>query len=159
MTALDVEALVEAWRTNHRITLLVLEQVAAAGFQNTLSKRGGRDVSRQFAHLHNVRTWQLQKRAAKLGKELSVFATADHPTRAQLRRALDASADAVEAFLRAIVAGAPGARCMKRGPIQMLAYFVAHESHHRGSILLTLKQCGHAVDKATRDGIWDWDRR
>lgn len=46
---------------------------------------------------------------------------------------------------------------MKRGLVQHLAYFVAHESHHRGSILLTLKQCG-PVDQTTRYAIWDWDR-
>ena len=40
-----------------------------------------------------------------------------------------------------------------------LAYFVAHESHHRGSILLTLKQSGHAVARDVAYGIWDQDRR
>ena len=28
----------------------------------------------------------------------------------------------------------------------------------RGSILLTLKQCGHSVDSAVRYSIWDWDK-
>jgi uncharacterized damage-inducible protein DinB len=44
------------------------------------------------------------------------------------------------------------------GLVQYVAYVVAHESHHRGSILLTLKQCGHPVDQDTRYAIWDWDR-
>jgi uncharacterized damage-inducible protein DinB len=35
--------------------------------------------------------------------------------------------------------------------------FVAHESHRRGSILLTLKQCGRKIDSTTQYAIWDWD--
>jgi uncharacterized damage-inducible protein DinB len=42
--------------------------------------------------------------------------------------------------------------------ITTLGYFIAHESHHRGSILLTLKQCGHGVDSTAQYAIWDWDK-
>ena len=34
--------------------------------------------------------------------------------------------------------------------------FIAHESHHRGSILLTLKQSGHKVSQEVAYGIWEW---
>ena len=47
---------------------------------------------------------------------------------------------------------------MKKGVVSMLGYFIAHESHHRGSILLTLKECGHKVDQKVQYKIWDWDR-
>jgi len=52
-----------AWRANHRINLFLIEAISAQGMQCTLSTRGGRDVTRQFAHLHNNRVWQLEKRA------------------------------------------------------------------------------------------------
>ena len=39
-----------------------------------------------------------------------------------------------------------------------LAYFISHESHHRGSILLTLKTSGHPIDKKSAYAIWGWDR-
>ena len=45
---------------------------------------------------------------------------------------------------------------MKGGPLVYLAYFMAHDAHHRGNILLTLKERGHAVGKDLRFGIWDW---
>ena len=38
----------------------------------------------------------------------------------------------------------------------MLGYLIAHEGHHRGSILLTLKQSGHKVSTEIQFGIWDW---
>jgi uncharacterized damage-inducible protein DinB len=42
--------------------------------------------------------------------------------------------------------------------MRLLAYFVAHESHHRGNILLMLKQCGHRIDSGASYAIWDWDK-
>lgn len=58
--------------------------------------------------------------------------------------------------MEALAGGKAGS---KRGLGVSVAYFIAHESHHRGSIMLTLKQCGHKLDKSTSYGIWDWDRR
>ncbi len=52
----------------------------------------------------------------------------------------------------------PKRRTFKKGIVVQVGYFIAHESHHRGSMLLTLKTCGHKVDQATAYGIWDWDR-
>jgi len=35
----------------------------------------------------------------------------------------------------------------KRDIVVLLGYLIAHESHHRGSILLTAKQAGHPLDE------------
>lgn len=35
---------------------------------------------------------------------------------------------------------------------------IAHESHHRGSILLTLKQTGHKLTDELKWGLWDWNK-
>ena len=99
-----------------------------------------------------------QPAARALAKGARKFETKEEPSRRELAKALDDSATRIEKFLRNASEGAPGAKTFKRGAIQALAYFVAHESHHRGNILLTLKQCGHPVPQETRYGIWDWDR-
>ena len=63
-----LEETLEAWRTNNRINLFLIDRISEAGMHSTLSKRGGRDVAEQFAHLHNNRVWQLQGRAKDLAK-------------------------------------------------------------------------------------------
>lgn len=158
MSAVTADQLVDAWHTNQRINALLLRRISAAGLRTTLSTRGGRDVARQFAHLHNVRVWHLERRAKVLAQGLGAFETEERLTRAALERALSASADAVAELLRGIVLERPGVRSIKGGAAQVLAYFVAHESHHRGNILLTLKQSGHALDQKLRYAIWDWNR-
>jgi uncharacterized damage-inducible protein DinB len=108
--------------------------------------------------MHNVRVWHLEKRAPHLARGLAVFQTQERPDKAGLRAAFGASGSAVEAFLAGLVAGEKKVRGSKKGVHTTLAYFVAHESHHRDSILLTLKECGHKLDPADAYAIWDWDR-
>lgn len=150
--------LLEAWRTNHRINRFLIDHISDAGLGCTLSKHGGRTVARQLAHLHTNRVWQLEKRAPDLAEGLHKFATADEPDREALEHHLSASADAVAVFLERCVTGTGKARPFKKGVATTLAYLIAHDSHHRGNILLTLKQCGHKPEKAVQYAIWDWDR-
>lgn len=156
-----MDQLLEAWRTNSRITLYLFDAISDEGMRSTLSVRGGRDVARQFAHLHDVRLYHLEKRAPDLAEGLEPFRSKEHPDRDKVRKALVTSGEAVGEFLSDLEDPPEGRkrRGFKKGIATTLAYFVAHESHHRGSILLTLKVSGHMVDQKIAYSIWDWDRR
>ena len=153
------DELLEAWMTNHRINVHLLEAVTDEGLGATLSKRGGRDVARQFAHLHNVRIWHLEKRAKDLAEGLESFESKYSPSTAELLAALSSSTDRIATLLLDVLEGVPKRRGFRKGIFTTLAYFVAHESHHRGSILLTLKGCGHMPPKDVVYGLWAWDQR
>ena len=99
------------------------------------------------------------ERAGDLAEGLKPFRSKEHPHRDAVRTALVASGEAVETFLAELAAGEKKRKGFKKGIATTLAYFVSHESHHRGSILLTLKMSGHKVDQETAYAIWDWDRR
>lgn len=152
------DELLEAWWTNHRTNLLLLEKISAAGLKCTLSKRGGRDVAREFAHMHDVRVWHLQRRAKDLAVGLEVFASKDSPTRAVLRKRMNASAQRIATFLDEAAAGKANRRAFDKGVPTMLGYFISHEAHHRGRILLTIKECGHNLSNAERMAIWNWGK-
>ncbi len=153
-----LEDLLEAWRTNNRINLYLIDRISEEGMRCTLAKRGGRDVARQFAHMHNVRVSHLEVRAKDLAQGLVKFESKEHPARERLKEALTGSGAAMEAFPTGVLAGEPKRRGFRKGVFTTLSYYVAHESHHRGSILLTLKECGHKVDQEAQYAIWDWDR-
>ncbi len=152
------EQILEAWRTNNRINLFLIDAIDAKGMKVTLSTRGGRNVVRQFCHLHNVRVWQLESRARELSKGLYKFETKEEPGKRQLKKCFKESGERIETFLSDCLAGKPKRRGFKKGVITTLSYLVSHESHHRGNILLTLKQSGHNLDQATRYAIWNWDK-
>ncbi len=86
--------LLEAWRTNHRINLFLIEKITEEGLRATLSKHGGRDVARQLAHMHDNRVWHLEKRAKDLAEGLDAFASKRSPPKAELVAAHEASTGA-----------------------------------------------------------------
>jgi len=151
-----VEDLVATWRINHRVTLKMIDALPDEAFKATLSSRGGRDIARQLAHVHDARTAWLRK--ADIPEGITRFAKGESPSKAALKQALDESADGVERLIRRACAAGGQVGGFKRGVVAMLGYLIAHESHHRGSILLTAKQSGHALSEELRWGIWAWDK-
>lgn len=152
------DQLIEAWDTNNRINLLLIDKITPEGMLATLSKRGGRGVAGEFAHLHNVRCMHIEKRAKALAEGLTRFPTGAVPSKSELKKALEASGDAVRDLLVGVLENRPKHRGFKKGLLTTLSYFISHEAHHRGRILLTLKVSGNTLDKNTQMAIWGWDQ-
>ena len=154
-----LEQLVESWQINHRVTVKLLDALADGALHTTLSTRGGRDVARQLAHVHEVRL-MLAESTSKTNRnaKLPHFAKGESPNRKQLQTAFEASAQGVETSIREGWANEGQLPGFKRGVMPLVGYLIAHESHHRGSILLTLKQTGHKLSDELRWGLWDWNK-
>jgi hypothetical protein len=41
----------------------------------------------------------------------------------------------------------------------VLSYFVAHEAHHRGQIVMLARELGHRLPVEITGGIWHWAKR
>lgn len=146
------EQLLDAWRINNAIHLRLLDAIPAKGLLAVPAGSRGRNVARQFVHLHKVRAGWLRYNGEKT--RLRRFPQGASPTRAQLKAALRASGKAVEKFLEKNLAGGQ-VRFFKRRPVRWLAYMISHESHHRGQIALALKQNGLRLpDKVAINVIW-----
>ena len=152
------EQLIEAWRINNRMNLLLIDNTTDDGMQKTLSTRGGRTVYLQLVHVHNVRmTWLevVAKDIFQKYKSLNKEAAYDKKT---LRKALEDSAKGIEEFINRSWDNGGKVKSFKTGLIPMIAYFISHESHHRGSIMLTLKQSGVKLPDTLKWGLWEWGK-
>jgi len=152
------EQLVEAWQVNNRVNLMLLDGISDTGLNSTLSTRGGRTVAKQFAHVHDVRLGWLEVCARDLATKQTKIDKDGKITRALLKKRLKESADGVAALIELAAKNDGKVKAFRRSVVTMVAYFIAHEGHHRGNIMLTLKQTGHKVESSVQWGMWEWGK-
>ena len=160
-------ALLASWRTNSRVTAYLVEQLPAELWDAAVPGAPRRTVRMIAGHLHNARcTW-----VKTLGREHGVTVPDAVDRRTVTRRALLAalkrSSNGIEALLELGLA-AGGHVPPSKGYIwrnlpldvpHVLTYFVAHEGHHRGQIVMLARQLGHRLSNDVSGGLWQWTTR
>ena len=149
-----IQQLLATWRVNNRIDLQLIAAIPAKGFAAVPLASRGRTVARQFVHLHKVRVGWMKYNGANV-RGIPTFAPKAEPGKRELARAFRASGKAVEQYLKERLNSGRRIKYFKGQPVRWLAYMIAHESHHRGSIMLALKQNGLKMpEKIALSAVW-----
>lgn len=149
--------LIETWEIHNRINLFLLDALKDEHLTD-ISASKGRNVGQQFAHIHHVRLMWFKASNPDLLKNQVKFESDSATTKKKLSAALTKSSKAVIALLQAGFEKG-SIKGFKPHPAAFLGYLLSHESHHRGQIILSLKQSGHMIDQKVQYGIWEWGSR
>ena len=157
MTTLEKQ-IIDTWLINHRTNLMLIEELTQEALDYTTSKRGGGTIGHQLAHIYNVRFWKLEKYDKRLVSDLAAITAEDPKTISMLKDCHILSAKRIGEILEHGLKDAAVIKGFKRGVVPLLGYFISHEAHHRGNILLTLKICGFKITDKLKYSIWEWNK-
>ena len=155
---MDEKQFLETWEIHNRINLYLLEATEQSAL-GSLSASKGRTVGEQFAHIHNVRLMWLKAAAPDLLAGVAKVEKDGALDKKLLRKSLTDSGAAIKMLLKQSVQQGGKIKGFKPHAAAFLGYLISHESHHRGQIILSLKQAGQVLDKKILYGIWEWGVR
>jgi uncharacterized damage-inducible protein DinB len=146
--------LLTAWKKNNKINLLLIATIPRKGFKAVPYGSRGRTVTEQLVHMNNVRTGWLYYHKTGNRPERREAQKSSY-SKAELKRMFTKSGNEVADFLKSSVEGKTNPKMFGGEILNWFSYLLAHDSHHRGSIMLALKQNGMKLpDKVSLDGLW-----
>jgi uncharacterized damage-inducible protein DinB len=167
-SALDPrDMLLAAWSTNNRVSVFLIEHLPDQLWRATVPGAPRRTVRMIAGHIHNSRCMWVKT----LGKEHGIVtppAVNRHKVGApELIAALNDSSRGIISLLtlgcnRGGVLPASKAYTWRNLPLDVghvLTYFVAHEGHHRGQIVMLARQLGYRLPVEVTGGLWQFAKR
>lgn len=155
---MEENQILETWDIHNRINLYFLDSIAPESL-TIISASKGRNAAEQFAHIHNTRLLWLKQAAPELIGELMKVEKEAAPDKQMLRASIESSGDAIRLLLSKANESGGKVKGFKPHVVAYLGYLISHESHHRGQIVMTLKQAGFPVDRKVLFGLWEWGVR
>ena len=161
------ETLLNTWRTNNQLTVFLVEHLSPRLWVAAVPGAPRRTIRMIAGHMHNARCRWIKTLGEEFGIPVPRSVDRRRVGRRELVQALHRSS---RGMLRLLALG-----CEQGGTIppasayvwrnlpldvgHVLGYFVAHEAHHRGQIVLAARALGDRLPATVTDGLWQWQKR
>jgi len=161
------DTIFDAWKTNNRVTIFLVEHLPAKLWDARVPGSTRRTIRMIAGHIHNARCMWIKT----LGEEhgIAVPRNVDrHKVKPEgLIPALKLSSTGILNLLKfgcdhGGSIPATSAYVWRSLPLDVghvLGYFIAHEGHHRGQIVMLARQLGHRLPVEVTGGLWHWSKR
>jgi uncharacterized damage-inducible protein DinB len=156
--------LIAAWRTNNRVTVYLIEQLPAELWSMNVPGSPRRTIRMLAAHIHNARCSWIKMIGERHGVAVPKSVDGRRVRPPELTRALERSSRGMIELIRLGLSrdGAIPPAAWQNFPtdlVHFLSYFVAHEAHHRGQLVMLARQLGHRLPAEVTAGLWQWKKR
>ena len=157
-------SILSAWRTNNRVTMQLIANLPAALLDAPIPNIQRRTVRTIVAHLHNSRCSWLKTLGSEHGIAVPDRVDRSLITKRHLVAALKQSSAGMEKLLK-LGLDRGGQIPPSKGYVwrnlsldvgHVLTYFVGHEAHHRGQIVMLARQTGHKLPVKVVGALWWW---
>jgi uncharacterized damage-inducible protein DinB len=161
----DYHVMVESYSVNERMNQVVLEHLEAAAWRAQLPGSKGRTIAAIVAHMHNARRKWLRLSAPHL--ELPAPLQRSSCTQKQARAALaESGARCAEMIAEALAGRQSRVEGFRRdgwtkawpAGVSMMAYMIAHDTHHRGQVCMLAHQLGYPLPVKATAEMWTWEK-
>jgi uncharacterized damage-inducible protein DinB len=161
------DTILNTWRTSNRVTVFLVEHLPHEVWASALPGAPRRTIRMIASHMHNARCMWIKTLGQELGISVPGGVDRRRVGRRELVPALQRSSRGILHLLalgceeggRIPLASTYTWRNLPLDVGHVLAYFVAHEAHHRGQIVLVARALGHRLPSAVTAGLWQWTKR
>lgn len=150
------DALLKAYSASARVNQYLVEHLDPAVWR-AKPPGGGRTIAALVAHLHNCGL--VYMRRAPGGEATPAELDRFRVTPAQAARALGAKRRAVLSVLARGLEGDGRVDGFRYDAAAFLAYYMIHDGHHRGQIMMQARLLGHPLSQKVMSGMWTWEKR
>jgi uncharacterized damage-inducible protein DinB len=166
--AVDQRAFVlDAWRTNNRVTEFLVEHLPEELWAASVPGAPRRTVRMIAGHIHNARCMWIKTLGEEHGVAVPRVVNRHKVGPKELIPALARSSRGMISLLtlgfnRGGTIPVSSSYIWRNLPLDVghvLTYFVAHEGHHRGQIVMLARQVGHRLPIEVTGGLWQWSKR
>ena len=162
--SMDEEKLIDAWLTNHHVTTFLIKNMPAELWPMNVPGVPRRTIRGIAAHIHNARCMWIKMIGERHGVAVPARVDGRKVQPSALLRALERSSRGIVDLIKLGVArgGSVPAATWQNFPSDLahfLNYFVAHEAHHRGQLVMLARQLGYRLPAEVTAGLWQWKKR
>ncbi len=140
-----LDALLDSWDRNHRITVNLLRALPPDSL-GLRAADGSPTVAQMFTHMHYCRLVFAFENAPEVQASEPEDEWRDERDPARIEALLNESAVVLREAVRSRLASGRATDRHYDHPILMVQHFVWHEGYHHGQIKLALKRAGRALD-------------
>ena len=161
------DTILDAWKTNNRVTVFLVEHLPAELWEAKLPGAPRRTIRMLAGHIHNARCMWIKTLGQEHGSAVPRSVDRYKVKPKDLVAALERSGAGILGLLKfGIDHGgripASSSYVWRNLPLDVghvLTYFVAHEGHHRGQIVMLGRQLGYRLPAEVTNGLWLWSKR